>query len=100
MAKKAVTIDLEELAQRRAAFVRENPWIIPVGVAIQMIPLALLIHGHVKTNIYRKKLQIEREKTKQLELKLQSDHTHGHHHGHPRHRGHHQHFDPVEPQQL
>ncbi|MCH5462877.1 hypothetical protein HC026_07375 [Lactobacillus sp. LC28-10] len=104
MAKKTVTVDFAKLANQRAEFVKENPWLIPAGLAIQMIPLALLIHGHVKTNIYKKKLQIEREKTKQLELQLQSGHPHGRGHGH--HRHHYQHdggyrnFEPAAPKQL
>lgn len=102
MAKKTVTVDLDELAQRHTEFIHDNPWIIPVGVALQIIPLALLIHGHVKANIYRKKLQIEREKTKQLQLKLQSEHSyegHHHHHGHGHHKGNH-YFEPKAPQRL
>lgn len=102
MAKKTVTIDLAKLASQRAEFVKENPWLIPAGLAIQMIPLSLLIYGHVKTNIYKKKLQIEREKTKQLNLQIQNNHPHGH--GHHRHHskpdsGFHN-FEPVSPRQL
>ncbi|WP_203651974.1 hypothetical protein [Secundilactobacillus yichangensis] len=104
MAKKTVTVDFAKLANQRAEFVKENPWLIPAGLAIQMIPLALLIHGHVKTNIYKKKLQIEREKTKQLTLQLQTEHPHGHGHGHHRHHSRHDdgyhNFEPTAPRQL
>lgn len=100
MAKKTVTLDFAEMAQRRAEFIQDNPWIIPVGIAAQMIPLTMLIRGHVQAGIYRKKLQIEREKTKQLAMQLQAEHGHGHHHGHPRHRGGHPDFNPVHPKML
>lgn len=100
MAKKTVTVDFAKLANQRAEFVKENPWLIPAGLAIQMIPLSLLIYGHVKTNIYKKKLQIEREKTKQLTLQLQTEHPHGRGHGHHRHHFHDGGFEPAAPRQL
>ena len=100
MPKKTVTVDFAKLASQRAEFVKENPWLIPAGLAIQMIPLALLIRGRVKTNIYKKKLQIEREKTKQLAMQLQNEHPHGHGRHHSKHRGGYHDFEGVAPRQL
>lgn len=102
MAKKTVTIDFAKLAGKRAEFIKENPWLIPAGLAIQTVPLAMLIYGHVKKNIYKKKLQIEREKTKQLELQYQNGHPHGygHHRHHSQHNGDYHNFEPTAPRQL
>lgn len=58
MAKKTATVDLSQLrdfADQRIEFIQANPWLIPAGLAIEMIPLALLIHGHAKASIYKKK---------------------------------------------
>lgn len=89
MAKKTLTVDFDQLSNfvdQREEFIKDNPWLIPAGIAIQVIPLALLIHGHMKTSIYKKKLQIEREKTKQLALQLQAKgRCKHHHHGQPKH---------------
>jgi len=100
MAKKTVTVDFEKLASRHAEFIKENPWLIPVGLTVHMIPLALLVYGHVKTNIYKKKLQIEREKTKQLALQLQSNRPQGHGRHHSKHHGGYHGFEPTAPRQL
>ena len=102
MAKETVTVDFAKLASQHAEFLKENPWMIPVGLTVQMVPLALLIYGHVKTNIYKKKLQIEREKTKQLTLQLQNGHpySHGHHRHHSKHNGNYHEFNPAAPRQL
>lgn len=89
---KEITVDLSDLqriADKHTEIIKDNPWLIPAGLALELIPLALFIHGRAQNGIYRKKLQIEREKTRQLMLQ-----SHGHCHHHYKHKGGHGHHGP------
>lgn len=46
----------------------DYPWLIPISVALQALPAAVMIHGFWKNRQLKKELQIERERTKQLRL--------------------------------
>lgn len=105
MAKRTINVDLKQLsklAEEPVTLVRENPWLIPAALGVEIIPLSLMILGRTRNQIYRKKLQIEREKTKQLAMKLEHGHCrHGHgHHGHPKHKDGQQRFEPSVPKRL
>ncbi|MFC6181143.1 transposase [Lactiplantibacillus daowaiensis] len=50
------------------ALLKDNPWLIPATLSMQVIPVALGVHGFWKNRQLSKQLKIERERTKQLAL--------------------------------